>query len=106
MVSISDELKERNILKLFLMARFACATLDVGQPIDTMMKQNPTTIAEALGNGEFREFTMIDCDLPFQSEKYSDNISYEHMQLLWLTYGKRNREDWCRDGAKELKNQT
>jgi hypothetical protein len=33
MVSMSDELKERNILKLILIARFACATLDVGHPI-------------------------------------------------------------------------
>jgi hypothetical protein len=31
-VSISDELKERNILKLILVVRFACATLDVGHP--------------------------------------------------------------------------
>jgi hypothetical protein len=28
-VSMSDELKERNILKLILIVRFACATLDV-----------------------------------------------------------------------------
>jgi hypothetical protein len=27
---MSDELKERNILKLILIVRFACATLDVG----------------------------------------------------------------------------
>jgi hypothetical protein len=33
MVSISDELKERNILKLILIVRFACATLDLGHPI-------------------------------------------------------------------------
>jgi hypothetical protein len=33
MMSLSDELKERNILKLILIARFACATLDVGHPI-------------------------------------------------------------------------
>jgi hypothetical protein len=33
MVSMSDELKERNILKLILMVRFACATLDVGHAI-------------------------------------------------------------------------
>jgi hypothetical protein len=33
MVSMSDELKERNILKLILIVRFACATLDVGHPI-------------------------------------------------------------------------
>jgi hypothetical protein len=30
---MSDELKERNILKLILMVRLACATLDVGHPI-------------------------------------------------------------------------
>jgi hypothetical protein len=28
-----DEIKERNILKLILIMRFACATLDVGHPI-------------------------------------------------------------------------
>jgi hypothetical protein len=33
MVSISDELKERRALKLILIVRFACATLDVGHPI-------------------------------------------------------------------------
>jgi hypothetical protein len=33
MVSMSDELKERNILKLILIMRFACATLDVGHAI-------------------------------------------------------------------------
>jgi hypothetical protein len=33
MVSISDGFKEGNILKLILMVRFACATLDVGNPI-------------------------------------------------------------------------
>jgi hypothetical protein len=33
MVSISDALKERNILKLILIVRFACVTLDVGHPI-------------------------------------------------------------------------
>jgi hypothetical protein len=30
---MSDELKERNILKLILIARFACARLDVKHPI-------------------------------------------------------------------------
>jgi hypothetical protein len=32
-VNMSDELKERNILKLILIVRFACATLDMGHPI-------------------------------------------------------------------------
>jgi hypothetical protein len=30
---MSDELKERNVLKLILIVIFACATLDVGHPI-------------------------------------------------------------------------
>jgi hypothetical protein len=30
---MSDELKERNILKLTLIVKFACATIDVGHPI-------------------------------------------------------------------------
>jgi hypothetical protein len=38
MVSIPDELKERNILKLILIVRFACATLNVGHPIDPESK--------------------------------------------------------------------
>jgi hypothetical protein len=33
MMSMSDELKERNILKMILIVRFTCATLDVGHPI-------------------------------------------------------------------------
>jgi hypothetical protein len=33
MVNTWDELKECNILKLILIVRFACATLDVGHPI-------------------------------------------------------------------------
>jgi hypothetical protein len=33
MLNLSDELKERNILKLILIVRFACATLDVGHPM-------------------------------------------------------------------------
>jgi hypothetical protein len=33
MVNMSDEQKERNILKLVLIVRFACAILDVGHPI-------------------------------------------------------------------------
>jgi hypothetical protein len=40
MVSLSDKLKARNILKLILMVRFACAALDVGHPIFTTMR-NP-----------------------------------------------------------------
>jgi hypothetical protein len=35
MVSMADELEERNILKLILIVRFACATLDLGHPILT-----------------------------------------------------------------------
>jgi hypothetical protein len=32
MVSMSDELKEHNILKLIFIVKFACAILDVGHP--------------------------------------------------------------------------
>jgi hypothetical protein len=32
---MSDELKERNILKLILIVRFTCATLDVGYLLAT-----------------------------------------------------------------------
>jgi hypothetical protein len=34
MVSMSDELKERNMLELILIVRFACATFEVGRPMD------------------------------------------------------------------------
>jgi thioester reductase-like protein len=34
-VSMSDELKERNLSKLILIMRFACATLDVGHYISS-----------------------------------------------------------------------
>jgi hypothetical protein len=37
-VSLSDELKERNILKLILIVRFACVRLDVGHPIYFLVK--------------------------------------------------------------------
>jgi hypothetical protein len=37
MVSMSDELKEYNILKLILIVRFARATLDVGHPIQLIL---------------------------------------------------------------------
>jgi hypothetical protein len=33
MANLLDELKERNLLKLILIVRFTCATLDVGHPI-------------------------------------------------------------------------
>jgi hypothetical protein len=41
MVNMSDELKERNILKLIFILRFACATVDVGHRIGI-------TLAEAM----------------------------------------------------------
>jgi hypothetical protein len=44
---MSDELKERNILKLILIVRIACAALDVGHPIDAtysaVTEQSQTT---------------------------------------------------------------
>jgi hypothetical protein len=36
MVSMLDELKEGKIWKLILIVRFACATLDVGHPIQVL----------------------------------------------------------------------
>jgi hypothetical protein len=44
MVSMSDELKERNILKLILIVRFACATLAVGHRIHDF--SDPTVIMD------------------------------------------------------------
>jgi hypothetical protein len=39
-VSMLDELKERNILKLILIMRFDCDTLDVGHPISHFFKKD------------------------------------------------------------------
>jgi hypothetical protein len=36
-MSMSDELKERNILRLILILRFACVALDVEHPIDYLL---------------------------------------------------------------------
>jgi hypothetical protein len=40
MVGMWDELKERNILKLILIVRFACATLDVEHLIYSAMSDS------------------------------------------------------------------
>jgi hypothetical protein len=37
MAGMSDELKERNISKVILIVRLACATLDVGRPIEGVL---------------------------------------------------------------------
>jgi hypothetical protein len=41
---MSDELKEQNILKLILIVRFACATLDAGHPIEEKAKYPVVTV--------------------------------------------------------------
>jgi hypothetical protein len=51
MVSMSDELKERNILKLLLIMKFACDTLDVGHSIhheSTLQTPATTRVATAV----------------------------------------------------------
>jgi hypothetical protein len=49
-VSMSDELKERNLLKMILIMKFACATLDVGHPIESSQeplgRRSPWTFSE------------------------------------------------------------
>jgi hypothetical protein len=45
---MSDELKERNILKMILIVRFACATLDVGHPIKRMIAPGISDVIEFL----------------------------------------------------------
>jgi Ca2+-transporting ATPase len=45
---MSDELKERNILKLILVVRFACATLDVGHPIYAVPEGLPLAVTLSL----------------------------------------------------------
>jgi hypothetical protein len=44
---MSDELRERKILKLILIVRFACATLDVGRPI-LIRRFSPIIVAPGL----------------------------------------------------------
>jgi hypothetical protein len=43
-VSMSDELKERNTLKLSLIVRFACVTLDMGHPIYAFYKFHSSNV--------------------------------------------------------------
>jgi hypothetical protein len=50
MVSMSDELSERNILKLILMVRVACATLAVGHPIGCPFYSYPSYDKVASGD--------------------------------------------------------
>jgi hypothetical protein len=61
------------------------------------------TITEAVRQGEIWECTMNDWHLPFQSEKGP----CQHFTQAHAAYGvegwKQNREDWCTDGANELK---
>jgi hypothetical protein len=49
-----DGLKERNILKLILIVRFACATVDAGHPISSCLKM----IAESQVEG-FHEVDLL-----------------------------------------------
>jgi hypothetical protein len=51
MASMSDELKERNILKLILIMRFPCAILDVGHPISCVQ------VVTVYSRGQFIRFT-------------------------------------------------
>jgi hypothetical protein len=48
MISMSDELKERNILKLILIVRFACATLDLGYPMELQVYFIPNSQKETI----------------------------------------------------------
>jgi hypothetical protein len=75
-MSMSDELKERNILKLILIVRFACATLDVGHPIariklaadQALLHRRPWTIdgTDALS---WRAFTLPTVARSFSTER-------------------------------------
>jgi hypothetical protein len=60
---MSDELKERNILKFILMVRFACATLNVGHP----MSINP-------GNFHFVFKRNLMRDLPTRQFNHSTSL--------------------------------
>jgi hypothetical protein len=55
---MSDELKERNISKVILIVRLACATLDVGHPISWFTDGNMVPLFEnssLLGRGQGEE---------------------------------------------------
>jgi hypothetical protein len=45
-MSMSDELRERNILKLILIVRFTCASLDVAHPIKHHIVPEPTSLED------------------------------------------------------------
>jgi hypothetical protein len=49
-VSMSDELKECNILKLIVIVRFACATLEVGHPIEQFLRFDDLGMACHMSN--------------------------------------------------------
>jgi hypothetical protein len=59
-VSMSDELKERNILKLVLIVRFPCATLDVGHSIYRYGKLKFTENLSTAENSVHKRFNSND----------------------------------------------
>jgi hypothetical protein len=84
MVNMLDELKERNILKMILIVRFACATLDLGHPIDQypecsqIAAEGRALAAHYLRREIFRrpaECASAICDLFCESEVYELNVA-------------------------------
>jgi hypothetical protein len=95
MVSMSDELKERNILKLILIVRFACATLDVGHPIyrakyRLASKPNPEFHRRTSKPGQVRstgQITRLQVML-------GQTMKNRQQRLHWIV--DRATEVWCR----------
>jgi hypothetical protein len=77
-VSMSDEPRERNILELILIVRFACATLDVGHPRYASFGQLSLIRSQIVKIDEI-------CDLIFdgvpKSSVPNDSILY------WMEFG-------------------
>jgi hypothetical protein len=99
-VSTSDELKERDILKLILIMRFACATLDVGHSIFGYVKHQfqghefmegaelVSTVSEILN--QIPTDTLVDVFEDWMGRlQRCMNISGEYVeqQLFFLIYG-------------------
>jgi hypothetical protein len=81
-----DELKERNMLKLILIVRFACATLDVGHPIHPTGFWEIWTDFPILANG---------CIFPHNSLKKFDRFNMHRKFFISLDGITRNKIQKC-----------
>jgi hypothetical protein len=72
---MSEELKERNLLKLIFIVRFACAMLDVGHPITGLLLFNSVQkfTCDILGN-----VTTISINQALESIHPVDKDRFDH----------------------------